>query len=188
LAVVQIIKTEAEIKGYSGVFGVANMLDGDTGAYTETASGRVLVNIKQLKKGAYDNLYNLRNTLEHEADPNSGHKGEKILREYRFMDHVKIYFSQAKTNDYNKSDDYNKYAIAYGYANRVINAKENGEIYEKKAIDIDALFVRFNNENKGRVMLIHNNSENNHNIFVYLNKVLYNENGTLWSKIENPRD
>ncbi|MEC3875555.1 RHS repeat-associated core domain-containing protein [Chryseobacterium salviniae] len=144
-AVSNIIAHYAGQKGFSGYYGVSNKIKGeDTGAITSRATGTVYFNIKQLQKGSYNDLYNLRNTLDHEAGAN-GHKSENLNGKYTFLDHAKVYLGQAKTSDYGNSTEGNQNSVAFGFAQRLWNAYKKDEISWQ---GMDPYINDFNKNNK----------------------------------------
>ena len=127
-AVSNIIAHYAGQKGLSGIYGVSTKIENeDTGAQTSRKRGSVFYNSKQLAKGSYDNLYDLRNTLDHEAGKD-GHKSEPKGITYTYLAHAKVYLGQSKTSDHVNSTEGNQNSVAFGFAERLWNAYKNKEI------------------------------------------------------------
>ncbi|MDF2932638.1 MAG: sugar-binding protein [Chryseobacterium sp.] len=148
-AVSNIIAHYASQKGLSGYYGVSGRIKSpDTGAITSRQTGSVYYNIKQLEKGSYNDLYDLRNTLDHEAGK-SGHKFENV-KPYTFLAHAKVYLGQAKTSDYGNSTERNQNSVAFGFAQRLWNAYKEDEISWQ---GMDPYIADFNNNNKGGVYI-----------------------------------
>ncbi|GAE65908.1 RHS repeat-associated core domain-containing protein [Chryseobacterium indologenes] len=149
-AVSNVLAYYAGQKGFSGYYGVSGKIKGaDTGAIISRATGTVYYNIKHLQKGSYDNLYNLRNTLDHEAGA-GGHKNENPNGKYTYLDHAKVYLGQAKTSDYGNSTENNQNSVAFGFAQRLWNAYKRDEVTWQ---GMDPYISDFNNNNKGGVSI-----------------------------------
>jgi len=126
MAVSKVIAYEAHLRGNTGYYGVRNMEEEDTGAYTNSAN-TVWTNTKQLSKGAYDDYNDLGSTIDHEANLTFGHKGEN-RKNYTFVKHANVYLGQSQTKDFKNTSKNNKYSVATGYINRMYNAYKNKEI------------------------------------------------------------
>lgn len=148
-AVSKIIAHYAGQKGLKGYYGVSTLKSAQTVAVTK-ANNNVFFNTTQLKQGSSDNLYNLRNVIDHEAGK-KGHKSENIpADDYKFLDHAKVYLEQSKTSDYGKSTDRNQYAVAFGFAQRLWNAYKKDEISWE---GMDPYLEDFNKNNTGGVQI-----------------------------------
>lgn len=79
------------------------------------------------KTEIYDNANNLKSTLNHEIG-SDGHRGEKRTGNYRYIDHANIYLNETKSTDFSGTNENYKYSVAFGFAQRVFNAKVEGEI------------------------------------------------------------
>lgn len=126
-AVSRIIAKEASLRCYTGYYGVRSMDEEDTGAYTNRAN-TIWTNTKQLSKGTYDDYKDLGSMLDHEGNPDFGHKGEKNRDNYNFVRHANVYLGQSQTDDFNSTSDDNKYSVATGFVNRMYNAYLKDEI------------------------------------------------------------
>jgi RHS repeat-associated protein len=126
-AVSRIIAKEALLRCYTGYYGVRSMDEEDTGAYTNRAN-TIWTNTKQLTKGTYDDYKDLGSMLDHEGNPDFGHRGEKNRDNYNFVSHANVYLGQSQTDDFNSTSDDNKYSVATGFVNRMYNAYLNKEI------------------------------------------------------------
>ncbi|SEW49642.1 RHS repeat-associated core domain-containing protein [Chryseobacterium wanjuense] len=150
MAVSNIIAHYATQKGLTGYYGVSTKIKNeDTGAVTSGRSNNVFYNSKQLAKGSYNNLYDLRNTLDHEAGKD-GHKNENKNGEYTFLAHAKVYLGQSKTSDYENSTEANQYSVAFGFAQRLWNAYKKDEISWE---GMDPYLEDFNRNNTGGVQI-----------------------------------
>ena len=160
-AVSNIIANEAKTMGYSGWFGVVKFKkDGNetTLAHTTSDSKRsVHFNIEHLKKGFFDNFYNMRNTIFHEADIDNGHKSEKPNENYTYYQHAKVYLEQTKDINFYKSTEENQTSAVYGFALRAIAGHFNGEGSAQQLIN------KFNEAHEGgyQVLFINNSSISN---------------------------
>ena len=151
-AVSNIIAYYAGKKGLSGYYGVTSMKSETTGAVTKPW-GTVLFNSKQLgsKEGNYNDFYNIRNTLDHEAGA-KGHKNENVSP-YTYLAHAQVYLEQAKTADYGKSTESNQNSVAFGFMERLWNAYEKDEISWQ---GMDPYINDFNKNNTGGVTVTPN--------------------------------
>jgi len=148
-AVSNIISHYAGQKGLSGYYGVSTKIKSeDTGAQTSRSNGTVFYNSKQLAKGGYDNLYDLKNTLDHEAGKD-GHKNENVTP-YTFLAHAKVYLGQSKTSDYGNSTERNQNSVAFGFTQRLWNAYKEDEISWD---GMNPYIDDFNKNNKGGVYI-----------------------------------
>lgn len=144
-AVSNIIGYYAAKKGLYGVFGVKRMNDKTMGAVT-TPWKSVFFNSNQLEIGNYNNFYNIRSTLDHEAGA-KGHKNETVIP-YTFLAHAQVYLEQGKSSDYGKSTENNQNAVAFGFMERLWNAYKEKEISWE---GMDPYIDDFNKNNKGGV-------------------------------------
>ena len=141
-AVSKIIANEASLRGYKGKYGVRNMDSESTGAHTDSQN-EVYVNIKQLKKGTYDNFNDLGSTLDHEASLKYGHKGENIPQnKYTYLDHANVYLGQSQETDFKDTSEQNQYGVAVGFATRVFATTQ-----KEQGLNINDLIGQFNNNN-----------------------------------------
>ncbi|MBO4234231.1 hypothetical protein FO675_07995 [Riemerella anatipestifer] len=148
MAVSNIIAHYAGKKGLSGVYGVKTMKSHSTGAHT-TPWKSVFFNSKALSAGKYDNFYNIRSTLDHEAGE-KGHKSENISP-YTYIAHTQVYLDQAKSPDYGKSTEDYQSSIAFGFMERLWNSYEQKEISWGK---LGQYIDDFNANNTGGVKVI----------------------------------
>lgn len=140
-AVAKIIANEAYLRGYKGYYGVEIMDEEDVGAYTNNAN-TIWVNAKQLSNGTYDSYYDLASMLDHEANLDFGHKGEKNRDNYNFVSHANVYLGQSQTSDFGNTGKNNKYNVASSYVNRVYNA------YLKDEITFEGVKSKYNDFNQ----------------------------------------
>lgn len=144
-SVSNIIAHYAKAKGLSGVYGVKSMDKETTGAHT-TPQKSVYFNSKQLAAGGYNDFYDIRNTLDHEAG-SKGHKYENV-NPYTFLAHAQVYLEQAKASDYGKSTEGNQNSVAFGFMQRLWNAYVKDEISWQ---GMDPYINDFNKNNTGGV-------------------------------------
>jgi hypothetical protein len=71
----------ADQKGYTGTFGVSSNIASVFG-YT-TRDKKVYLSVEKIKKGDFNNYFNIYSTLFHDGDPNEGHKSETIPYKYQ---------------------------------------------------------------------------------------------------------
>jgi RHS repeat-associated protein len=149
-AVSNIIGHYASEMGYSGTYGIKGM---NAGGHT-TGKGSVFLSASEFKNGSYDNLYNIKSTLGHEAGP-KGHKSESSnLREnYTFMAHAGVYFEQGRTSDFTKSDLNEQYTVGLAFTERVWTALVNNEI---NSHEFETYIKAFNDKNTGGVFINYN--------------------------------
>lgn len=146
-AVSRIIAAEAGAMGYRGWFGVKKMESETTGAHTTSSKNRtVFFNTKKLQDGTYDNFYNLRSTLFHEADPQKGHRSEATGKPYTFTQHANVYLNQTKADDFYKSDTDNQNSAIVGFLARAFMARKEGEIGTN---ELNSMISDFNQFHEG---------------------------------------
>lgn len=141
-SVTKIIAKEAEAMGYTGYYGVRTFENKSAIADTNPRTGSVFFNTEQLKKGSADNLYDLRSTLRHEADPVYGHKGPD---ENTFFGHALVYFNEAQGKDFYKSSGKNQIDVVVGFMARLLKARQEGEIGRN---DVELYINNFNEIHK----------------------------------------
>lgn len=146
----KIVGHYASEMGYSGTYGIKGM---DNGGHT-TRTGSVFLSASEFENGSYDNLYNLKSTLGHEAGP-KGHKSESPnLREnYTYMAHAGVYFEQGRTSDFTKSNLDEQYSVGRAFTERVWTALLNNEINPH---EFETYIKAFNDKNTGGVFINHN--------------------------------
>jgi hypothetical protein len=152
IGVAKIIAHEAYLRGYKGWYGVQSMKDEDKGASTNKAK-TVRFNTKQLSKGTYDDYHDLGTSLDHEANLEFGHKGEKIKSSgYKYLDHVKVYLGQALADDFKNVGIQMQNSTAVEFANRLFAAQRIEGVGAQENIDLINMF----NSNNGSVTIDYN--------------------------------
>jgi len=115
-------------------------------AYT-TKEG-VFVNLNAINQGYFNSTSDMNSILGHEANTEYGHKSENLTEKYTFLKHSKVYLGQSQTDDFSKTSDKLKLAVAGNYGSFIYMAAVKGEISFK---EMDALKVSFNKLNTGNV-------------------------------------
>ncbi|MEO8238634.1 MAG: hypothetical protein ABI576_11040 [Flavobacterium sp.] len=119
----KIVALYAKSKGFYGTVVVTNREGKGVAFY---ANGVLTVRKSSFEKVFFDNVNNLKSTLDHEI----GHFKEPIsLRSnYQFKDHFAIYLLQASSPDFKNTTEDIKISNANEYMNRVLNAATAHEV------------------------------------------------------------
>lgn len=95
-AVSNVLAHYAGEKGMKEYVGVGAF---EKGSAYANAYDNIFFNTKALDKGIYDNIYNVKSTLNHEI----GHINEPTLDPYTFEQHANIYLAEASHPDFTKT-------------------------------------------------------------------------------------
>ncbi|WP_407847356.1 RHS repeat-associated core domain-containing protein [Chryseobacterium sp. KCF3-3] len=186
-AVSKVLAHYAGEKGITGYIGLAQMASETAGAFNNPQTKNTFFNINQLENGLYDNAYNIRSSLNHEAGT-LGHKNENIPADkYKFVDHATIYLNEAKNPDFGKTTEKYRYGQAASFGQRVLNAAEKEASYGNNPMN---MINEYNNGNTGSVTIIPysggNQMPTNTTITVQIGNNTYKAKS--YEDIKNPQD
>ncbi|MCJ8155266.1 hypothetical protein MKJ01_15990 [Chryseobacterium sp. SSA4.19] len=136
--------SQKNIGGYTGVatgYGFS--------AFTHPDSKNIFFNISELKSGIFNNLYNIKSTLNHEGG-RFGHKNEKFTGAYTFEMHSKVYLNEAINPDFSKTTEAYRAGQAVSFAQHVLNAAQKESSYGNNHMD---MIDTYNQKNSGDVYI-----------------------------------
>jgi hypothetical protein len=155
-AVSNVLAYYAGEKGIGGYTGVAT--GSGFSAFTQPQSENIFFNISDLKKGTYNNAYNIRSTLNHEGGK-LGHKNENIPADkYKFVDHATVYLNEARNPDFGKTTESYRAGQVASFGQRVLNATEKEASYGTDRMN---MINEYNEGNTGSVTITPYNGGNN---------------------------
>ena len=140
----KIVAFFASKKGFNGrPVKITSKSKGGAGAHYDRNDDSMTFYYSAFKKKFYDNANNLNSTLNHEIS-NDGHRGEKVAGNYTYLQHAAVYLNETKSSDFSGTTEDYKASTAFGFAERIFNAKLNGEIGNNQE---ESIINDFNNSN-----------------------------------------
>ena len=176
-AVSKILAYYAGEKGMKGYTGVGTF---ERGSAHTNRNGNIFFNIKTIKTGIYDNVYNVKSSLNHEL----GHKEEDYEKDYSFKKHANIYLLEASHPDFAKTTEEYKVSQSISFGQRVLNAnfKEDRKGYEI----LQNMGNLYNTQNTGGIRLRFNVLGRGGSVTPYIGKKQYKTQE--YENIENARN
>ncbi|UQB69786.1 RHS repeat-associated core domain-containing protein [Epilithonimonas zeae] len=144
-AVSNVLAHYGSAKGISGYIGVGTFAKGS--AHTN-GNGNIFFNTKSIEKGIYDNVSNIKSSLNHEGG-NLGHKNEKYDGDYTFKQHSMVYLNEALNPDFINATDGFKASQAESFTQRVLNTEVKESNYGSNHLNM----INEYNKNKAGVYI-----------------------------------